>query len=92
MILRFLTNFGLKLHLIEISFSAILLIEFYLENCSFQVKFGTLLSNPKPIKSGDLEGSALGSIFFNIYINDTPPAPKVAVRLVLDANYYNTIP
>ena len=59
-----------KLHAYGFSREALLLVHSYLENRQPRVKVNGSFSTYKYLKLGVLQGSVLGPLFFNIYIND----------------------
>lgn len=73
----------LKLYQLKIPFLIIKHLKSYLENGTFQVKL-LLLCTLKPIQFGVPQGSAFGSILFNIYTNGIPLLPrKIDVTAIL---------
>ena len=59
-----------KLHAYGFSREALLLVYSYLENQQQRIKINGSFSKYKHLKSGVPQGSVLGPLFFNIYIND----------------------
>lgn len=60
------------------------LINSYLTNRSFTVRVGKDFSKPKDILAGTPQGSVLGPILFNIYVNDIPQKPGTMLSLFAD--------
>lgn len=56
-------------------------ISSFLANRSFTVKVNKGLSTTRAINAGVPQGSVLGSILFNIFINDPPRNPKTLLSI-----------
>ncbi|KAL1124424.1 hypothetical protein AAG570_001052 [Ranatra chinensis] len=50
----------------------------------FRVKIDEIFSDWKPIKAGLPQGSLLGPILFNLYVNDLPAPPETKVAMYAD--------
>lgn len=61
-----------------------LIIKSYLSDRTFQVSHGTSLSTTRKIRAGVPQGSLLGPVLFNIFINDMPRTEKVELALYAD--------
>ncbi|GFV45676.1 probable RNA-directed DNA polymerase from transposon X-element [Trichonephila clavipes] len=60
------------------------LINPYLTNRSYQVRVKNSLSNIYQVNLGAPQGSLLGPIIFNIYINDIPTHPHTSLNIYAD--------
>ncbi|GFS67365.1 RNA-directed DNA polymerase from mobile element jockey [Trichonephila clavipes] len=60
------------------------IINSYLTNRSYQVRVKDSLSNVYKVNLGALQGSLLGPIIFNIYINDIPTHPQTSLNIYAD--------
>ncbi|GFV05263.1 RNA-directed DNA polymerase from mobile element jockey [Trichonephila clavipes] len=60
------------------------LINSYLVNRSFQVRVNDTLSNSFKINYGVPQGSLLGPLLFNIFINDIPTHPQTSTNIYAD--------
>ncbi|GFW81552.1 probable RNA-directed DNA polymerase from transposon BS [Trichonephila clavipes] len=60
------------------------LINSYLTNRSYQVRVKDSLSNVYKVNLGAPQGSLLGPIIFNIYINDIPTHPQTSLNIYAD--------
>ncbi|GFY30506.1 RNA-directed DNA polymerase from mobile element jockey [Trichonephila clavipes] len=60
------------------------LINPYLVNRSFQVRVNDTLSNSFKINYGVPQGSLLGPLLFNIFINDIPTHPQTSTNIYAD--------
>jgi endonuclease/exonuclease/phosphatase family metal-dependent hydrolase len=56
----------------------------YLSRRSFYVQVNESKSNTKPILAGVPQGSLLGPVLFNIYINDIPNDPNTSLAIYAD--------
>lgn len=56
----------------------------YLKNREFVVKINNSLSEPKRSRAGVPQGSVLGPVLFNYFINDIPKFPKTQVAIYAD--------
>lgn len=72
-----LIQIGLPDYLIKTIYS-------YLSNRNFTVKIFNTYSSPRPVKASCPQGSLLGPILFNCYINDIPQTPKTKICLFAD--------
>ncbi|GFV85321.1 RNA-directed DNA polymerase from mobile element jockey [Trichonephila clavipes] len=59
-------------------------INSYLTNRSYQVRVKDSLSNVYNVNIGAPQGSLLGPIIFNIYINDIPTHPQTSLNIYAD--------
>ncbi|GFU48784.1 RNA-directed DNA polymerase from mobile element jockey [Trichonephila clavipes] len=77
---------GLIYKLINYNFppSLIHLINSYLVNRIYQVRVNNTLSDTHNINIGCPQGSLLGPILFNLYINDMPTHPQTMLNLYAD--------
>lgn len=77
---------GLVYKLIKLDFPQhlIQLISSYLENRQFSVRIGTQLSENKTPKAGVPQGSVLGPVLFNYFINDIPKFSKTQMAIYAD--------
>ncbi|GFV69687.1 RNA-directed DNA polymerase from mobile element jockey [Trichonephila clavipes] len=60
------------------------LIHSYLTNRSFKVRINETLSNEHPVNAGCPQGSLLGPLLFNLYINDIPDYSLTKINLYAD--------
>ncbi|GFS97388.1 RNA-directed DNA polymerase from mobile element jockey [Trichonephila clavipes] len=60
------------------------IINSYLTNRSYQVRVKDSLSNVYKVNLGAPQGSLLGPIIFNIYINDIPTHPQTSLNIYAD--------
>lgn len=72
-----LRNNNFPIHLLKIMHS-------FLTDRHFKVQVGNDLSSPRLITTGVTQGSALGPILFNFYINDVPNNPKTKLAIFAD--------
>lgn len=61
------------------------LIHSYLTERTLQVKLKNILSSKQKTKAGVPQGSILGSVLFNLLINDIPTFPNTNIALYADA-------
>lgn len=73
-----------KLHIIKIPQYLLFTIKSYLENRHFYVDSQGSRSSTKSIAAGVPQGSLLGPVLFNIYINDIPKDPKTTLAIYAD--------
>ncbi|KAJ4435372.1 hypothetical protein ANN_17986 [Periplaneta americana] len=73
-----------KLDNIHIPSSYIKLIHSYLQNRTFQVRDGPLISDFHPIKAGVPQGAVLSPSLFSVYVQDIPTHPKCQQGLYAD--------
>ena len=59
-------------------------IEWFLTNCSQSVVCEGKRSNPAQITSGVPQGTILGPLLFQLYVNDLPNNLKSSIRLFAD--------
>ena len=84
----------LKLQDIDLSPAALHWFSSYLSNRFQAVRINSELSDKLPIQSGVPQGSILGPILFNIYVNDLPSIPQCCKsKIYVDDNkLYITFP
>lgn len=77
---------GLIFKLIRIGMPTafIRLIQSYLRDRSFSVKYATSISSIHPIHAGVPQGSKISPILFELYVNDIPRHPSTALALYAD--------
>ncbi|GFT09364.1 probable RNA-directed DNA polymerase from transposon BS [Trichonephila clavipes] len=77
---------GLIYKLITNHFPAplIRIINSYLVNRTFKVRVNNTLSLPHNVNTGVTQGSLLGPVHFNIYLNDIPSHPHTMLNLYVD--------
>jgi hypothetical protein len=60
------------------------LIASFLTKRQFKVSVECVLSSPKKIMAGVLQGSVLAPVLYSLYMNDAPEAPGVLLALFAD--------
>ncbi|GFY08575.1 probable RNA-directed DNA polymerase from transposon X-element [Trichonephila clavipes] len=73
-----------KLITFKIPYPLIHLIHSYLTNCSFRIRINETLSNEHSVSAGCPQGSLLGPLLFNLYINDIPDYSLTKINLYAD--------
>ncbi|GFU02601.1 probable RNA-directed DNA polymerase from transposon X-element [Trichonephila clavipes] len=73
-----------KLITFKIPHPLIHLIHSYLTNRSFRIRINETLSNEHSVSAGCPQGSLLGPLLFNLYINDIPDYSLTKINLYAD--------
>ncbi|GFX09278.1 probable RNA-directed DNA polymerase from transposon X-element [Trichonephila clavipes] len=73
-----------KLITFKIPHPLIHLIHSYLTNRSFRIRINETLSNEHSVSAGSPQGSLLGPLLFNLYINDIPDYSLTKINLYAD--------
>ncbi|GFX56945.1 probable RNA-directed DNA polymerase from transposon X-element [Trichonephila clavipes] len=73
-----------KLITFNIPHPLIHLIHSYLTNRSFRIRINEILSNEHSVSEGCPQGSLLGPLLFNLYINDIPDYSLTKINLYAD--------
>ncbi|GFT18628.1 probable RNA-directed DNA polymerase from transposon X-element [Trichonephila clavipes] len=79
-----------KLITFKIPHPLIHLIHSYLTNRSFRIRINETLSNEHSVSAGCPQGSLLGPLLFNLYINDIPDYSLTKINLYADDTAIHT--